>query len=77
MEFSEIINNLKEKFGDKLDVSKVTEMFKGHDMSGFSMSEIIDKVKNGGGLLGDLDGDGKVESAWEEVKGKVSDLFGK
>lgn len=76
MEITEIVSKLKEKFGDKLDVSKVTELLKKEDGSKLSMSEIIEKVKNGG-LLGDLDGDGKVEGAFDEIKGKLGSLFGK
>lgn len=76
MDISEIIGTLKDKFGDKLDVAKVTEMFKGQDMSKFSITEIIAKVKSGGGIIGDLDGDGKVEGAWEELKGKASGMLG-
>ncbi len=76
MDISEIISSLKDKFGDKLDVAKVTEMFKGQDMSKLSMTEIIAKVKTGGGILGDLDGDGVVENPLEELKGKASKLFG-
>lgn len=75
MEISEVINKLKEQFGDKINVAKITEMFKGQDMGKFSMSEIIAKVKEGG-LLGDLDGDGKVENVLDELKGKASDLLG-
>ncbi len=41
-----------------------------------SMSEIIAKVKSGG-LLGDLDGDGKVESTMDEIKGKIGGMFHK
>lgn len=76
MEINEIISSLKDKFGDKLDVAKVTEMFKGQDMSKFSITEIIAKVQSGGGIIGDLDGDGKVESPWEELKGKATSMFG-
>jgi len=75
MEISEVITKLKDQFGDKINVAKVKEMFNGKDMGKFSMSEIIEKVKSGG-LLGDLDGDGKVESAFSELKGKASDLLG-
>lgn len=75
MEISEVITKLKDQFGDKINVAKITEMFKGQDLSKFSMSEIIAKVKEGG-LLGDLDGDGKVENVLDELKGKASDLLG-
>lgn len=75
MEISEVITRLKDQFGDKINVAKITEMFKGQDMGKLSMSEIIAKVKDGG-LLGDLDGDGKVESVLDELKGKASGLLG-
>ena len=75
MEISEVITKLKDQFGDKINVAKITEMFKGQDLSKFSMSEIIAKVKEGG-LLGDLGGDGKVENVLDELKGKASDLLG-
>lgn len=76
MDINEIIGKLKAQFGNSLDVNKVKEMFKGQDLSKFSMSDIIARVKSGGAILGDLDGDGKVESPWEEIKGKASDMFG-
>ncbi len=75
MEISEVITKLKDQFGDKINVAKITEMFKGQDLGKLSMSEIIAKVKDGG-LLGDLDGDGKVESVLDELKGKASGLLG-
>lgn len=76
MDIKEVIVQLKQKFGDKVDVTKVTELLKGQDLSKMSMPEIIAKVK-GGSFLGDLDGDGKVESPLEEIKGKLGGLFGK
>ena len=54
----------------------MTEHLKGVDLSNFSMSEIVEKVK-GSGLIGDLDGDGVQESVIEEIKGKIGGLFGK
>lgn len=74
MDFESIMTELKSKFGDKFDVAAVKEHFKDMDMSKFSMSEIMEKVKSVG--LGDLDGDGVKESAFEEIKGKISSLFG-
>lgn len=74
MDFESIIGELKGKFGDKFDVSAVKEHFKDMDLSKFSASEIMEKVKSIG--LGDLDGDGVKESAFEEIKGKISSLFG-
>jgi len=76
MEITEIITSLKEKFGDKINVSKIKEMLKSESGEKLSMSEIIEKAKKGG-LLGDLDGDGKVESAFDEIKGKIGGIFHK
>lgn len=76
MDIQEIIAQLKDKFGDKVDVAAVTEHFKDQDTSKFSFAEIIEKVK-GKGLVGDLDGDGIEESTIDEIKGKISSLFGK
>lgn len=76
MDIQSIITELTSKFGGNFDVTKVTEKLKGIDTSNFSMEEIIEKVK-GDGLLGDLDGDGVKESAFEEIKGKIGSFFGK
>lgn len=76
MDIQNIISELQSKFGGKIDVSAITEHLKGIDTSKFSISEIIEKVK-GAGLVGDLDGDGVKESAFEEIKGKIGNIFGK
>lgn len=76
MDLDNILSELTSKFGGSFDLSAVTEHLKGIDTSKFSMSEIIEKVKSSG-LIGDLDGDGVKESAFEEIKGKISDIFGK
>lgn len=76
MDIQSIIAELKDKFGDKIDIAAVTEHFKGTDLSNFSMSEIVEKVK-GAGFLGDLDGDGVKEGLFDEIKGKIGGIFGK
>lgn len=76
MDIQNILSELTSKFGGSFDVTKVTEHLKGIDTSKFSMTEIIEKVK-GAGLIGDLDGDGVKESAFEEIKGKIGSIFGK
>lgn len=76
MDIQNILSELTSKFGGKFDVSAVTEHLKGIDTSNFSITEIIEKVK-GAGLIGDLDGDGVQESAFEEIKGKIGSIFGK
>ena len=40
-----------------------------------SFTEIVAKLKDGN-IIGDLDGDGKVESTIDELKGKASQMFG-
>ena len=76
MDIQNIIGDLKSKFGDKLDISAVTEHLKGIDTSKLSFTEIVEKIKSKG-LVGDLDGDGVEESAIDEIKGKIGGLFGK
>lgn len=76
MDIKSIISQLTSKFGDKFDVTAVTEHLKGVDTDRFSIDEIIEKVKEAG-LIGDFDGDGVKESAFEEIKGKIGGLFGK
>lgn len=76
MEIQEIIGQLKDKFGDKVDFSQITEKLKGMDLSKFAnISQVVSHLKDGG-LLGDLDGDGVQESFTEEIKGKASELLG-
>lgn len=76
MDIQNILSELTSKFGNSFDVTAVTEHLKGIDTSNFSMSEIVEKIK-GSGLIGDLDGDGVKESAFEEIKGKIGSIFGK
>lgn len=76
MDIQSIIGGLKEKFGDSIDVSKITAMLKDVDLSKISMPEIVAKVKSAG-FLGDLDGDGVKENIFDELKGKVGSMFGK
>lgn len=67
---------MKDKFGDKIDIEKITEYVKNAGADGkTSIEDIIAKVKDGS-LLGDLDGDGKQEGLLDEIKGKASDLAG-
>ncbi len=75
MEINEIISQLRDKFGDSVNVGQITEKLNGFDHSKMSFTEIVAKLKNGN-ILGDLDGDGKVESTVDELKGKASEMFG-
>ena len=76
MEIQEVIAQIKDKFGDKVDISAITEKLKDVDLSKFNFNEILDKL-NLSNLVGDLDGDGVKESFFEEVKGNIGGMFGK
>ncbi|MCM1521016.1 MAG: hypothetical protein NC098_09545 [Lachnoclostridium sp.] len=76
MDLQNILSQLTSKFGNNFDITAVTEHLKGMNTGNMSITEIIEKVK-GAGLIGDLDGDGVQESAFEEIKGKIGSLFGK
>ncbi|MCM1028201.1 MAG: hypothetical protein NC342_04855 [Pseudoflavonifractor sp.] len=76
MDIQNIIAELTSRFGGNFDIAAVTQHLKGLDLNNISMTEIIAKVKDGG-FLGDLDGDGIQESAFEEIKGKIGSIFGK
>ncbi len=73
MEITEIIESLKGKFGDKFDVTKVTERLQGFDLKNMNMSDITSKLSD---LVGDLDGDGVKEGLIDEIKGKIGGIFG-
>lgn len=73
MEITEIIGQLKDKFGDKFDVTLVTERLGGLDLKNMNFSEITSHLTD---LIGDLDGDGVKESLIDEIKGKAGSMFG-
>lgn len=73
MEITEIIGNLKDKFGDTFDVAQVTEKLGSFDFKNMDMSQITAKLS---GLVGDLDGDGVQEGIIDEIKGKIGSIFG-
>lgn len=75
MEINEIISQLKDKLGDSVNVEQITEKLSGFDHSKMSFTEIVAKLKDGN-IIGDLDGDGKVESTIDELKGKAAQMFG-
>ncbi len=74
MEITEIINNLKEKFGDKLDVSKVKEMLQNEQGKMPSMSEIIAKV-NRVGYWATLTATARWKAQWTRLKEKSAECF--
>lgn len=72
MDFQTALNTLKEQMGDKFDKAKAEAVLKGIDLKE-NAADVMAKVK---ARLADLDGDGKQEGLLEEVKGKVSSMFG-
>ncbi|MCF0198404.1 MAG: hypothetical protein HUK02_03650 [Bacteroidaceae bacterium] len=75
MDLQQIIAQLQKQFGNGFDVSKATKLLEGVDFKSLDMNQIIGMLTKGG-VIGDLDGDGKVESLAEELKGKASQLLG-
>lgn len=84
MDIQQVIADLKEKFGDKIDVDSIKSKLQGMNLKGMDFSQIVAKLKADGaslgdkigGMIGDLDGDGVQESPIEELKGKASQVFG-
>lgn len=79
MDIQEIIAQLKEKFGDKVDVSQVKEKLQGMGLKNMDFSQITSALSADGAIgkmIGDLDGDGVQESPLEELKGKASQILG-
>lgn len=75
MDIQQIISQLQGKFGNTFDVSQVTKMLQGMDLSKFSFNDIVAKLTTNG-LIGDLDGDGVQESLIDELKGKAGNMLG-
>ncbi len=71
MDINQIINEVKAKFGDKIDVEKITTMLKGIDLSKVSLPEIMEKIKASG-----LAGASNVQSTIESLKDKASGMLG-
>lgn len=71
MDINQIITAVKEKFGDKVDVAKITTLLQGLDLSKISLPEIMEKVKESG-----LVGASNLQGAVEGLKDKAGDLLG-
>lgn len=76
MDIQQIISQLQGKFGNSFDVSQVTKMLNGLDLSKLSFNDIVAKLTSGGLIVGDLDGDGVQENLIDEIKGKAGDMLG-
>lgn len=75
MDIQEILNQLKEKFGDSFDVAKVTEALKGLDLKNLSLPDIAHKL-GADGLLKNVNLDNVKDSVLDAVKGKAGDMLG-
>ncbi len=75
MDVQEIITQLKSKFGDSFDVSKVTSVLQGLDLKNFSLSDIIAKLKTDG-LLGNINIDSVKDNVIDGLKGKAGSMLG-
>ncbi|MCF0195070.1 MAG: hypothetical protein HUK00_07845 [Bacteroidaceae bacterium] len=75
MDVQQIINELQAKFGGNLDIAQITKALNGMDLKNMQLGDIISKLTQGG-LIGDLDGDGKVESLQDELIGKAKNVLG-
>lgn len=71
MDINQIIAQVKEKFGDKIDVDKVKVWLSSIDLSKVSLPEIMEKLKASG-----MAGAGDLKGAAESLKSKASDLLG-
>lgn len=73
MNIQEILAQLKEKFGDSFDISKVTTLLQGLDLKNLNLSDIISKL-NAEGLLKN---DDLIDSLKNKAGGMLGNLFGK
>lgn len=75
MDIQEILAQLKEKFGDSFDVSKVTNALKTIDIKNISLPEIISKL-HADGLLDKVGLDSIKGNVIDGLKNKAGNMFG-
>ena len=75
MDLNQIIQQLQKHYGASIDAGQVTKLLEGVDLKNLDFSPIVAMLTKGG-LIGDLDGDGKVEPLAEELKGKAEQMLG-
>ena len=78
MDIQEILAQLKEKFGDSFDISKVTSVLQGLDLKNISLPDIISKLHADGLLssVGNLNIDSVKDNVIDSIKGKAGDMLG-
>ena len=75
MDLNQIIQQVQKQYGAGIDAGQVTKLLEGVDLKNLDFSQIVAMLAKGG-LIGDLDGDGKVEPLAEELKGKAEQMLG-
>ena len=75
MDLNQIIQQVQKQYGAGIDAGQVTKLLEGVDLKNLDFSQIVAMLAKGG-LIGDLDGDGKVEPLAEEIKGKAEQMLG-
>ncbi len=78
MDIQEILGQLKDKFGDSFDISKVTSALKLLDLKNLSLTDIISKLHADGLLsnVGHLGLDNVKENVVEGLKNKAGGMLG-
>ncbi len=75
MNVQEIIGQLKEKFGDSFDISKVTSALQGLDLKNINFQEIVTKL-HADGLLKNVNLDSVKGGMMDGLKEKAGDVLG-
>lgn len=75
MDIQTILSQLKEKFGDSFDISKVTSVLKGLDLKNLSLTDIISKL-HADGLLSNVS-NLNLDSLKEKAGSMLGGIFGK
>ena len=75
MDIQEILAQLKEKFGDSFDISKVTSALKSIDLKNLSLPDIISKL-HADGLLSNVNLDSVKENVLDGLKDKAGSMLG-
>ena len=75
MDIQDIINQLKEKFGDSFDIAKVTSALKEIDFKNLSLSDIVSKL-HAQGLLANVNLDSLKGNVLDGLKDKAGSMLG-
>ena len=78
MDIQEILGQLKDKFGDSFDITKVTNALKLLDLKNLSLTDIISKLHADGLLsnVGNLNLDSVKDNVIDGLKNKAGGMLG-